>query len=258
MGIEVPPDFDKALVGDHELVLNGYLMWVKRGSVVELAALYSEKFTELLGSPVRVNIGKNFVIPEPDLNFSDVSVNNFLVVFFLAITLVPSLMLEEKQSKTLDALMVSPASAGQVVLGKAVAGFFYVLLSGGLFFALHWAYITDWGLALLAFLLIGLFAIGFALVLGSAVKRPQQLALWRLPIVIIIILPAFFAQEPLLASGLRKALGWIPSTALVDILRLSFSTHAPLEMLGKDLIISLVSIAVLFGIVIWLLRRSDR
>ena len=49
------------------------------------------------------------------------------------------------KNKTLEALLVSPASAGQVVLGKALAGSFYVLLGGGLFFGLNWAAVTNWG-----------------------------------------------------------------------------------------------------------------
>jgi ABC-2 type transport system permease protein len=258
LGIEIPQDFEVALAEGHELELNGYLMWIYRGRAAELEDLYSQKFTELLGSPVRVLIGDNFVIPEPDVNFSAENVNIFLIIFLMALTLVPNLMLEEKQNKTLDALMVSPASAGQVVLGKALAGFFYILLSGGLFFVLHVTYIKDWALALLAFLLMGSFSIGFALVLGSITKRPQQLSLWRLPIVVLLILPAVFAREPLLAPGLMKVLSWVPSTALVDIMQLSFSTHAPWDMLGKDLVVSLASIVILYGIVIWLVRRSDK
>jgi ABC-2 type transport system permease protein len=171
---------------------------------------------------------------------------------------VPNLMLEEKQNKTLDALMVSPASPAQVVLGKALAGLFYVLLSGGLFFALNWAYVTQWGLALLAFLCITIFSIGLALVLGSVVKTQQQMSLIAYPIFVVFMMSAFFAQEPLLAQGLKNVLAWVPSTALVDILRLSFATHAPAGMLMKDLAISLGSIVLIFGLLIWQVRRSDQ
>ena len=95
--------------------------------------------------------------------------------------MVPALMMAEKRKKTLDALQVSPASNAQVVMGKALAGLFYVLLGGGLFFALNWAYITNGGLALLAFALCAMFSIGVALVMGSFVQSRQQMAIWMLP-----------------------------------------------------------------------------
>ena len=258
LGLVIPVDFDQRLEAGDEAVLDGYLMWVYRGRAAELESLYSEKFSELLGRPVSVEIGENIVIPEPDVHFNDVNVHILFGVFFMALTLVPNLMLEEKQSKTIDALMVSPASPAQVVLGKALAGLFYVLLSGGLFFSLNWAYVSQWWLALLAFLCITMFSIGLALVLGSAAKSQQQMNIIAYPVFAVFMLSAFFAQEPLLAQGLKNVLSWVPTTALVDILRLSFSTHAPAGMLLKDLAISLASIAIVFGIVIWQVRRADR
>ena len=51
---------------------------------------------------------------------------------------------------------------------------------------------------------------------------------------------------------------WSVYIKKIDILRLSFSTHAPAGMLVKDLAISLVSIAIVFGIVIWQVQRADR
>ena len=46
----------------------------------------------------------------------------FIFTFMTALVLVPYLMLEEKQTRPMDTLLVSPATAGQVVLGKALAG----------------------------------------------------------------------------------------------------------------------------------------
>jgi len=171
---------------------------------------------------------------------------------------VPFLMMEEKQTKTMDALLVSPASPGQVVLGKALAGIFYVLISGGLFFALNWAYITSWGLALLGFICTILFSIGLALLIGNIVKTPQQLSIWAFPLLTILLVPAFFSQEPLLAPGLKAVFSWLPTTALVEIFQFSFSTHAPTGGLVKALGIALTSTVVIFWVVIWQVRRSDR
>ena len=96
-------------------------------------------------------------------------------VFSTALLLIPHLMLEEKQTKTLDALLTSPASPGQVVLGKALAGFFYILVIGGLALALFSLYIVHWGLALAAFLGYALLAIGLGLAVGSFIKSAETI-----------------------------------------------------------------------------------
>jgi len=176
----------------------------------------------------------------------------------VVITLVPALMLEEKRTKTLDALLVSPASAGQVVLGKALAGLFYALLGGGLFFALNWAYVTNWGLALLAFLGCAMFSIGLALAMGSLIRSQQHMVIWMLPVMFVLIIPAFFSQEPNLAPGLKAVFSWLPTSALVRIFQFSLSSSAPLDQLLTNLAVALGGIVLVFAAVTWKVRRADR
>jgi len=257
-GLVVPADFEQTLGSGREAVLTGYLLWVNRGKVAELEALYSSKLGELLGQPVRVKIGENIVIPSPEIGTTMVNVHILFATLFVAMLLVPALMLEEKSAKTLDALLVSPASTGQVVMGKALAGLFYVSLTGGLSFALNWAYVTNWGLALLGFLLCASFSIGLALAVGSLARTPQQLAIWLAPIMILLIVPSVFAGFYDLTPGLKTIFSWLPTTALVNIIQYSFSSSAPLDQLLTNLAVALVSTALVFTAVVWKVRRSDR
>jgi ABC-2 type transport system permease protein len=258
LGVVIPADFDQVLASGGEATLSGHILWVNRARAVEMEANYSQKFSELLGQPVRVEIGENFVIPAPDVETSGVHVHILFATLFAAITLVPALMMEEKRTKTMDALLVSPASEGQVVMGKALAGLFYVLLSGGLFFALNWAYVTNWGLALLAFLGCAMFSIGLGLAMGSFVRSRQQMAIWMLPVVFVLIIPAFFSQEPNLAPSLKAIFSWVPTSALVQVFQFAMSSHAPVDRLVIDLAIFLVSTALIFAVVVWKVRRSDK
>jgi ABC-2 type transport system permease protein len=257
-GLVVPADFEDTLASGEEPVLTGYVLWRFRSKVAELETLYSEKFSEMLGQPVRVEIGENILIPAPGSETTTVNTHILFAVFFMGLNLIPILMVEEKQTKTMDAMLVSPASPGQVVMGKALAGFFYILISGGLFFALNWMYITNWILALLAFILMALFSIGLALLVGSFVDSPKQVNLWTLPILFVLIVPAFFSQEPNLAAGLKAVIGWLPTSAVVEILQFAMSSSTPMNLFIKDLAIVLVSTALVFAIVVWKLRRSDR
>ena len=258
LGVVIPADFDQILASGGEPTLSGYVLWVHRVRAAELEAKYSAKFTELLGQPVRVEIGENFVVPAPDVETSGVHFSILLATLLVAITLVPALMLEEKRTKTLDALLVSPSSAGQVVLGKALAGLFYVLLGGGLFFALHWAYVTNWGLALLAFLGFAMFSIGLALAMGSFIQSRQHMFIWMLPITFVLIVPALFSQEPNLAPDLKAVFSWLPTSALVKIFQFSLSSSAPLDQLLTNLAVALGATVLVFAAVVWKVRRSDR
>jgi len=257
LGVVIPADFDQVLASGGEPTLSGYILWVNRSRAAELEAKYSAKFSELLGQPVHVEIGENFVIPAPDVEASGVHFHLLYATLFMTITIVPYLMLEEKRTKTLDVLLVSPASAGQVVLGKALAGLFYVLLGGGLFFALHWAYVTNWGLALLAFLGCAVFSIGLALAMGSFIRSQQHMLIWMLPVIFVLIIPTLFSQEPNLAPGLRGIFSWLPTSALVRIFQFAMSSHAPVDQLLTNLSIALVSTALVYAAVVWKVRRSD-
>jgi len=258
MGIVLPGDFDQAFEAGGELTLDGYVLWVHRSKVTEWEALYSEKFTELLGRQVRVEIGGNIVTPPPDAQSTSTNFTLLLAIFMMAFMVVPHLMLEEQHTKTLDALLVSPASAGQVVMGKALAGLFYVGLAGGLSFALNWAYVTDWGLALVAFLVTVLFAIGSGLALGSFLNSAQQLNIWGLVINFFLLFPALIALDPLLPEVMRAVFSWLPTTALAKMFQFSFSTGVTPAQLWTNLAIALGWAGLGFAAVVWKVRRSDK
>jgi len=171
--------------------------------------------------------------------------------------LIPHLMLEEKQTKTMDALMTSPASPGQVVLGKALAGFFYILLIGGLAIALLSPYIVNWALALAAFLGYALLATGLGLAVGSFIKSTKQLGLWMVVLILMLVIPPLFYMEPNLKSGIRMVLTWFPSSALASLFRFSCSTDITMAQLLPNLAIAMISIVMVFGLVTWKVRRSD-
>ena len=125
LGIVVPADFDDALAAGEVVRVDGFVTWAKRGKARELKADFEQQAGELLGRPVRVDYGdgvSSIVYPAPDSPgvlgmFAGTVV---MVVFLVGCFIVPYLMIEEKQAKTLDALLISPAGVGQVVAGKAL------------------------------------------------------------------------------------------------------------------------------------------
>jgi ABC-2 type transport system permease protein len=260
LGLVLPADLDETLASGGTPTLSGYIFWANRMKVAQLEAKYTQAFTEILGQPVQVVIGRNIVIPEAGAGGMQATIAQQFIYFIssVALLVIPYLMLEERQTKTLDALLTSPASPGQVVLGKALAGFFYVLIVGGLALALNWAFIVHWGLALIAFMGYALFAIGLALVLGSWIKSIQQLAIWTLVLLPFLVVPSLFFMEPAVKAGIRGILRWFPSAALASLFRFSCSTGVTAAQVWPNVTVAVASIAALFGLVIWKVRRSDR
>ena len=258
IGILIPADFDQTLADGETAVLTGYTMWVFRNSVSEMESKYSELFSQLLGGAVQVKIGDNVIVPEPGVHYNVVNFQVMWAVLFMALMVVPHLMLEEKQTKTMDALMVSPVSPGELVAGKAVAGLFYMMISGGLYLALNHAYVVNWWLTLLAFFCTSIFSIFLALFFSGLIRNPLTIGILVLPVIAIFVLPAMFQHEPFLAPGLRDVFGVIPTSAMVEVMGFSFSSYAPLNELLTDLAIILVSIVLLYAGVVWQVRRSDR
>jgi ABC-2 type transport system permease protein len=259
LGLVLPADLDQILAAGGTPTLKGYIFWADRVKVGELEAKYSQAFSEILSQPAQVLISQNIIIPKANIDGMQTTVACLMVyfVFTTALLLIPHLMLEEKQTKTLEALMTSPASPGQVVLGKALAGFFYILLIGGLAIALFSLYIVNWALALVAFLGYALLAIGLGLAMGSFIKSTKQLGLWMVVLILMLVIPPLFYMESNLKTGIRMVLTWFPSSALASLFRFSCSTGVSLAQFLPNFAIAMISIAIVFGLVIWKVRRSD-
>jgi ABC-type transport system involved in multi-copper enzyme maturation permease subunit len=260
LGLVVPADLDQILSVGGTPLLRGYVFWVDRTKAAEREARYSQAFTEMLGQTVKVAIGPNIVIPQADVDGMPATVAFQMVyfVFSTALLLIPHLMLEEKQTRTLDALLTSPVGSGQVVLGKALAGLFYVLVIGGLAMALFSPYIVHWGLAVATFLGYALLAVALGLLVGSLISSMKQLGFWMVALMLLLVIPPLFYLESNLKAGIRIVLTWLPSSALASLFRYSCSTGATWAQLLPNLAIVTASIGLVFGLVFWRVQRSDR
>ena len=144
------------------------------------------------------------------------------------------------------------------MLGKALAGGFYAALIGGLALALNWRYIAQWGIASLGFVCLILLAVGVGLAMGTFVKNPQQLTIWSLLAVLVLVIPALFYTEPALKPGLRLIFAWMPSSVVASLSRYACSTGVSLSVLGLNLAAALAYIFVIFSLIVWQVRQADR
>jgi ABC-2 type transport system permease protein len=260
LGLVVPADFDQRLASGEEPGLSGYVIWSSRSKATDLASDFERTLEELLGEPVQINI-EGTVYPTPDSMgpIRMVSATLVILIIFMATFTVPYLMFEEKRTKTLDALLVSPASIGQVIMGKTLAGLFYCATTAGVVFAFNWAFVVHWGLTIIAVLSGTLLAVGLALLLGIFFENRYQMMIWTL-VPGQLLLGAVFLSivDPILPETLRTAISWIPTVALALVLRYSFADGANSVKVLTRLGVVLASVSLILAIVVWKVRRSDQ
>ena len=135
LGLVVPPNFDESLrAGSHPQLI----LYIN-------ASAWSVSDQQLLEHALS-DYARSVTSPQPPISFALTTINlpttsNFvqdytqryamaglLYSLTIGISFVPGLLVEEKEKKTLRMLMVSPASWGDVVLGKLLVALVYQLL----------------------------------------------------------------------------------------------------------------------------------
>jgi ABC-2 type transport system permease protein len=262
LGLMLPADFDQAIDAGQALQLDGYFAhWVGASDAAAEQAFFETQLAAFAGQPVRIDVEGHTVYPGPDSTGQPVLVSISLVVVIITISgvLVPYLMVEEKETRTMDALLVSPARISQVVVGKAIAGMVYGLVAAAVVFAFNRTLVVHWEWAVLATLCGTLFAVSAGLLLGSVFDNPQNMGPWMGFLFALLLMPVFLSMlKPSLPAFLSTVMPWIPSAALDKLFRISFSGGVSLDQALSNLGILVGSALLLLSAVAWIVRRSDR
>lgn len=231
LGLVIPADFDQAIEGDDPLVLQGFVMnWLAPEKAVEQKQLAETELFRLVGRPVTVEIEGNLVYPDPESHGMLVTASFGLVYLILmtALPTIPYLFIEEKQSRTMDALMVSPASAWQIVGGKALTGMIYTLLGAVVGLFVFRELFIHWGLVFPVILLGSLFTVSLGLLVGIRTENREQLMMGMWILLIPLVLPVFLSiMEPLIPHVLVQIFRFIPTTTLFNLLRITMAGQIP-------------------------------
>lgn len=261
MGIVFPVDLDRALERDEPVTFDGYVAhWTKKADVAQMQAFFQDQLSDAMGVPVVVRPMDEGIYPLPDWGGVEFTTSASFVIVLLLVgyTVVSHLLVDEKQTRTMDALLVSPAGVGDVLFGKVIAGIVYGLAAMAVVLAFNGVVVVHWGLALLATLVGTLFSVGIGLLLGTLFDLKQQLTLWGFLAMNVLLLPVFLAiMTDLLPKVLIEIIQWIPSVALSWIFRVSFAESIPAGPVALRLGAVLASTAILYAAV-WLGLKSSR
>ena len=228
-GLAVPAGFDADLAANKQPQLTIYVNNQK--TIFEQAA-----FRRLLDQSVR-SFAKQ---PEPaHLVWVDVDkstkdqpltgrLDQILLPLLLILTLgmvgafvVPLLIVEEKEKRTLDFLLSSPASLNEIIAGKALTGVVYSILIAGLLLGINRQSIQNWPLTLLTIVVGMLFVVGVGLVIGSVLRNTMQVNTWASLVLIVLMAPSFPSIG--ITGWFDKVMRVIPTYYLSEALKRSMA-----------------------------------
>ena len=202
------------------------------------------------------------VYPSAELGLqpSLLAINLTVLLLIIGLALVPYLMIEEKETHTFDALLVSPARFSHVVCGKALAGLFYCLCAAVVVFLFNTRWIAHWEIATLAFLLGAAFAVAAGLLMGIVSENPTTVNLWVGLLLMLLLVPMLLEElvSAKLPSILQTILSWMPSVAMGKLIGLSMSGVVPALDVWSNVGVLAIESFVFYALVIWCVRRSDR
>lgn len=260
-GLVIPEDFQQDIDSGDLPVVEGYITWGRRDKIPTLQSRYKTFLEEALGNPVEVKFDDHLLFPDSgSFSMLGISFLTMLVVLMMVgVNMVPYLIFEEKQTKTLDALLVSPATETQLVIAKAMVGLFYTGVVSAVLFGLNWNSVVHWELAVIFVTVCGLFTVSIGLVVGSFFERQQDVTGLLSAILLIFIGGPFVVLVDLgLPRWVETIFNWIPTSQLFHLLqKIFYESYAWSELLPGLLSIAGITI-LLYAVVAWKLRRSDR
>jgi ABC-2 type transport system permease protein len=257
LALTLPADWEAAA---GPLQVQGFLAhWV---SPDEAGRLVEETERALVATTGRqVTIQTEIIYPTLESGGHNVMVAAGLVLATVLITaiLVPHLILEEKTNHTLELLRVSPVSAGQLVLGKGLAGVVYGVLAAAVLLGFNLAMVNQWGLMLLALLGVILFGVGLGLLIGTLANNEGTMQMWIGLLAMLLLFPLMlsFVNIERLPAWIQPILAWLPTTAAFDLIRLSFGNTFPATTIWPNVLVLLFTVLLVFAGAGWRLRAWE-
>lgn len=256
LGIIIPPDFDSSLATNSRVEVTGFVWGQSLAKDrVTIGAALTDAIREVAGQESPVNIatitlGSEISIPWTDRLLPLV----VLMAVFLGGLMVPATsVIEEKGRKTLDALVVTPTSIGDVFTAKGILGLIVSLCTGILILIINQAFGAQPFLLVLVLVLGGIMAVEIGLILGTSMKDFTSLfAIWKfggivlfapvfiylfpqIPVWIGKIFPTYYIIQPIVDIS-QRGRGWADIAVNV------------LVLIGLN--------AVFFGLVLLVLKRT--
>jgi ABC-2 type transport system permease protein len=262
-GLVVPINFDADVAAGKQPDVTVYLNNKKNGLEQASFRLLIERQVLALvkqSPPARVvwiDVGK-----EPDsqsgrgFNLTRMLLPLLIVLAFgmTGAFVVPLLLVEEKEKRTMDFLLTSPARLTEIVSGKAFTGIVYSVLIAGALLAINRQTVTNWPLTILTILVGMLLIVSIGLLMGSIFQTTMQVNTWASVVLLVLLAPSFkFPGSPALLEG---AMRLVPTYYFVQALEASLNgSTSSWFWINLSVVSGCTIIAFVAGV--WALRREQ-
>jgi ABC-2 type transport system permease protein len=263
-GLVIPAGFDASVAAQEQPQLTGYLNYqpLNEAQRRTFQQLLQQQVSALTPPPASIVWAEAGVLSESQNQARRFVFEDFLLVLtftlpvvLVGVMIIPLLLVEEKEKRTLTFLLTSPASITDIVVGKALLGLVLNLAITGIVVGLNQGWKGNWVITFLALFLGALFVVPVGLLLGTLFDNAMQLNTWGNVPIMLLLLPSFFPASFIPFPALQTFLRFIPTHYLVDTLNLSLAGVASIAQVWGNLAILLGSALVGFVAVIWVLRR---
>jgi ABC-2 type transport system permease protein len=167
---------------------------------------------------------------------------------------VPLLLVEEKEKRTLDFLLASPASLKEIITGKALTGIAYSLLIAGLLLGINRQLVGNWPLTLLTSLVGMFFVVAVGLFMGSLLNNTMQVNTWASSVLIVLLVPSFPSLG--LPAAVDTAMRLIPTYYLNEAFKLALVGGVSSQIWVHLTVVFLCAVAAFSGAALFLRRRN--
>jgi len=257
-GIALPPDIMEKLTSGSKVTVDVYfasdtpeeLKDAVINLIQELAYMQS-------GQILMVDISEEIIGPDmlgKQIPIRDRFLPFFAIFIILTETLgLSSLISEEIESRTAQALLITPMTVNGLFFAKGIMGVSLAFSQALLFLVATGGLNQQPLIILVTLLLASILVTGIGFLLGSAGKDLMSVMAWGIPAMIILAVPAFGVMFPGTVSDWVKV---IPSYYLVDTVHLSVNFGLGWGDIWQNLLILLGFDIAFIGLGIISLRRK--
>jgi ABC-2 type transport system permease protein len=259
-GLIIPANFDADIAAGKQPELTIYVN--NRKTSFEQAGfrrMVEQLLQSLVKYPEPARVGWIDLDKETNVRVRGMSLEQMLLPLLLILTLgmtgaliVPMLLVEEKEKRTLDFLMASPASLKEIIAGKALTGVVYTVLIAGLLLVINRQVIGNWLMTSLTIVIGLLFVVAVGLLMGGLLNNTMQVNTWASSVLIVLLAPSFPSLG--LPAAVNTIMRLIPTYYLNEALTLSLRGIWTTKI-WIDLIVVLVCTIIAFFAAGWALYR---
>lgn len=263
-GFIIPAGFDTAVAHGETPTLTVYLNSDARSSsIAKFQRFFVEETAALRdpSPPAHINWQERHlegsITPEFSISGFLFTTLILLSVSIITCSTIPHLVQEEREQGTLQAVLASPASLVDSLIGKGLTAFILTMSLALIVSLMNDGFVGNWPLTAAAIVSVTLFMIGLGLFLGLNMHK-NRIKAAATAAVMIAALPSWFAVTPIesLAPIPALILRAIPTQYFVAALRHSLNSQ-PWGSAAADLLIILVWTVVIYLLLGWRVRQFD-